>query len=179
MVHGSGKNDYADPFDPTVWIAEEPFEIVLPGGNATPEEALAKSRKIIASMKAPAPTKLTVGDLSVVSAEEKKRKKAWSEKRVNRSDAVSIGDLSMVPDASKGLQDLFVGANLVPKPSTSKSQEMQMAMQRKQRKKREEIFEIKQVMFARKVEDEAGREAAKQTVEQMIREADERLYGKA
>ena len=161
MVHGSGKNDYADPFDPTVWIAEEePFEIVLPDSNATPEEALAKSRKIIASMKAPAPTKLTIGDLSVVSKKEKKRKAAWAEKRVNRADGITIGDLSVVPGGPVDLQHLFVGP-VAPKPCTSPSQERLMMMQRKQRKKREEIFKIKKIMFEQQQEKELRKQGLK------------------
>jgi hypothetical protein len=134
----SASADAADPFDPTVWIAE-------PEPLLNPLEVMRKSREIVMRMKEKPAVKLTVGDLSVVS-EEKKREKAWGEKRVNRSDAVSVGDLSVVPEIQGGLQDLFVGRDRVPKASTSESQELLMRMQRKQRQKNEEVSKIKQIM---------------------------------
>ena len=120
--------------DPTVWVAEEEPKL-------DPLEVLRKSSELLTGMKEKPVVKLTVGDLSVVSKKEKEQKQAWSEKRVNREDGLTVGDLSVVPKTGS-LQELFVGK--VTRSSTSPSQERLMAMQRKQRKKAEDVFDIKQ-----------------------------------
>lgn len=142
----------------------EPFEIVLPGGHVTPEVALEMSKKILGGLKAPAPVKMTVGDLSVVKAQKNRPERVRQRLRNMKDPKLSIGDLSVATDQKESIEakvdadlsrrdgslsvgDLFRGMR--PNdlaPSTSESQEVLMEMQRKQREKREEILHIQNLM---------------------------------
>jgi hypothetical protein len=79
-----------------------------------PNRVLEASRRLLKGH-----AKLTVGDLSVVSAEKRKQQAAWGAKRVNRSDAVTVGDLTPGMDEQRGLQELYVG--ITPRPNMCQS----------------------------------------------------------
>ena len=157
--------DNAAFWDPTVWVAEEEPKL-------DPQEVLRKSSELLTGMKEKPVVKLTVGDLSVVSKKEKERKQAWSEKRVNREDGLTVGDLSVVPKTGS-LQELFVGK--VTRSSTSPSQERLMAMQRKQRKKAEDVFEFKQCVFKNALEDETRKKDARRVLDDRVEAASAKL----
>jgi hypothetical protein len=137
----------------------EPFEIVLPGGHATPEEALAKNEEIMKRRRKVPEQKLSVGDLSVVNEPKRKNRVKDGQRYLrNREKGLTVGDHSVVTDERESIEarvdadlarkdesltvgDLFRGMR--PNdfaPSTSA--EILMEMQRKQREKREEVRHI-------------------------------------
>jgi len=79
--------------------------------------------------------KLTVGDLSVASAEKRRR------------------DIELaVRKEAPNLQDLYVGRNLVPDAQTCESQEILKRMQQQHLIKAREIFEVKKQIFLNNAE---------------------------
>lgn len=127
----------------------EPFEIVLPGGHATPEEALAKSKEIMKRRRKVPEQKLTVGDLSVVKKKDREtRAKEARQYLRNQKQGLSIGDISKVTDEKPDeprLDNLFVGARVI-ESNTSESQEILAKMQTDMREKREEIQHIQNLI---------------------------------
>lgn len=119
----------------------EPFIVPLDD----PEAVLEASKKILEEYRLKEPLKLSVGDLSVVSEEKKKRDAEWVAKESNRAGGATVGDLSKAED-QRGFQELFQGGK-GPEPCVSESQEVLMRMQRAQKKKREEVFKVKQIIF--------------------------------
>ena len=85
-----------------------------------PVDVLETSRRLLKACRLKEHAKLTVGDLSVVSAEKRKQKATWAAKRVNRSDAVTVGDLTPGADDQRSLQELYVG--IIPRPSMGQAQ---------------------------------------------------------
>jgi len=55
---------------------------------------LEKSRDLLGILPK-LPNKLTVGDLSWESAQKKKRNALWAAKKVNKTNALTVGDLSV------------------------------------------------------------------------------------
>lgn len=111
----------------------------------TPEVALEMSKKILGGLKAPAPTELTVGDLSVVNEPKRKNRVKDGQRYLrNREKGLTVGDISKVTDEKPDeprLDNLFVGP-ATPEPSTCESQEVLMEMQADMREKREDIRRI-------------------------------------
>jgi hypothetical protein len=104
-------------------IDMEPFTTSL-----DPQEVLERSKKIIAAYGLSKPNELTVDDLSIVTAEKKKRD-ARHPRGDSRERGLSVGSLYEGPE--------------VPKSAVNPSQEVLMEMQRKQREKREEVSRMK------------------------------------
>jgi len=73
-----------------------------------PKGVLEISRRILKAYRQKEP-ELTVGDLSVVTAEKKKRNEEWAAKKVNRANGATVGDLTPGADDHRDLQSLFVG----------------------------------------------------------------------
>ena len=87
------RGDYQDPFDPTVWIAEEkPLD---------PEKVLEKNRRLLKSAQGGVP--LTVGDLSWVTAQKRKAEESWKERKHNMDEKMTVGELftTQIPESNE------------------------------------------------------------------------------
>lgn len=116
---------------------------------------LKHSREILAAYGFRGQGKLTVGDLSVASAEKRRRE-------------IEL----FVKKEALGLQDLYIGRKLVPVAQTCESQEILKRMQQSQLEKAREIFEVKQQVFLNTAEEHARREIAEASVEERIQDAE-------
>jgi len=129
---------------------------------STPEEELEKAKGILAFFK-PGQPPLTVGDLSVVKAQRGSPEQVRQRLRTIR-DGLSVGDLSVATDMKESLEK-EVEARLATKdeeltvgelyrgrrpsdftPSQSESQRLAAEKIRKDRERREKIFQIKQLL---------------------------------
>jgi hypothetical protein len=68
-----------------------------------PEETILKSERILDTVRHLDTNPMTVGDLSGLSQRKRKQDIIWIQKRVNRDDVVSVGDLSVMESSEKGL----------------------------------------------------------------------------
>jgi hypothetical protein len=183
--------DYADPMYPTVWIAEDrPREIVLPSYQGEPPELIMeRSKKLVARAKGLGePTPLSVGDLSIEKKQRNSPEQVRQRLRNMEDPRASVGDISVATDRKESLDakvdaamagkdkglsvgDLYRGlrSNDFGGPSTSESQEALMQMQARQRKKAEEVFEIKQIIDQQAQAKDVKREAVLEYLKTQLR----------
>lgn len=137
----------------------ETIKIVLKRGDESPQETLERSKELIRDAKGLPPVKLTVGDLSIATAQKNSHENVRQRLRAMK-DGLSVGDKSWVTaqkdsievqlqreDAEKrGLTvgDLSVVKSARPQPSMSSSQEIAAEIMRKHAEKRREVLEMEQ-----------------------------------
>ena len=97
-----------------------------------PQGVIERSKRIIEAYQLKEPLELTVGDLSVVSKEKRKRD-AMHPRADAQKRGLTVGSLYEGPE--------------IPQPSVSESQALTMEMQAKFREKRQTAHQIQQVMF--------------------------------
>ncbi len=116
---------------------------------------LKRSREILAFYGLKGKSELTVGDLSLASAEKRRR------------------DIELaVRKEAPGLQDLYVGRRLAPVAQACESQEILKRMQQRQLEKAREIFAVKHQVFLINAEEQARKVTAEATVEERIKNAE-------
>jgi hypothetical protein len=114
-----------------------------------------RAQSLLGNVSKPRDVSLSVGDLSLVTA-QKDSIETQIQRLEAKEDGLTVGDLSLVTArkrnlAKKGLDELYVGPKPADfKPATSESQAIAARIMEAHRKKREEAFKIKQMMFEQK-----------------------------